>query len=182
MSTEIQCTIDAATDIHQLHQYLQERIIIHTPPYDLMSWLARFITPVGRTVRIIIRRPNINIVDVGGIHHHVLHTAVTAFQNHRLQPIPRWSEPMYGSVAAREAMSIRNAMPTRNPVHMPGPVPETVQSTGQQCSICFETIMSDDLQCLPCAHVFHRHCLQRWFRESATCPECRLSFNHQTHR
>lgn len=173
MSTEIQCTIDAATDIHQLHQYLQERIIVHNPPYDLMSWLARFITPVGRTVRIIIRSPNINIVDVGGIHHHVLHTAVTAFQRHRLQPMPHWSEPMSSSMVQH--------MPVQNPMAMPEPVVES-RDTGQQCSICFETIMANDLQCLPCAHVFHRRCLQRWFRESATCPECRLSFNHQTHR
>ena len=170
------------TDIHQLHQYLQERIIVHNPPYDLMSWLARFIAPVGRTIRIMIRSPNINIIDVGGIQHHVLHTAVTAFQRHRLRPMQHFSEPMFDPSSALSSVASRHLLD--EPMYVPEPTVQPMvesQSTGQQCSICFEMIMDNDIQCLPCAHVFHRNCLQRWFRESATCPECRLSFSPQTH-
>ena len=41
-----------------------------------------------------------------------------------------------------------------------------------QCVICQETIRSGD-QRLPCAHVFHRACLQRWLPEHRSCPVCR---------
>ena len=41
-----------------------------------------------------------------------------------------------------------------------------------QCVICQETIRGGD-QRLPCAHVFHRACLQRWLPEHRSCPVCR---------
>ena len=43
-----------------------------------------------------------------------------------------------------------------------------------QCVICQETIRGGD-QRLPCAHVFHRACLERWLRdrEHRFCPICK---------
>ena len=41
-----------------------------------------------------------------------------------------------------------------------------------QCVICQETIRGGD-QRRPCAHVFHRACLQRWLPEHRSCPVCR---------
>ena len=41
-----------------------------------------------------------------------------------------------------------------------------------QCVICQEAIRGGD-QRLPCAHVFHRACLQRWLPEHRSCPVCR---------
>ena len=41
-----------------------------------------------------------------------------------------------------------------------------------QCVICQEPIRGGD-QRLPCAHVFHRACLQRWLPEHRSCPVCR---------
>lgn len=32
---------------------------------------------------------------------------------------------------------------------------------------------------LGCGHVFHRQCLERWTRQSSTCPNCRASFAEQ---
>ena len=32
----------------------------------------------------------------------------------------------------------------------------------------------DDNERLTCGHTFHRSCLQRWFRRSPTCPNCRF--------
>eukprot|EP00927_Polykrikos_kofoidii_P052530 TRINITY_DN46408_c0_g1_i1.p1 TRINITY_DN46408_c0_g1~~TRINITY_DN46408_c0_g1_i1.p1 ORF type:complete len:340 (+),score=52.31 TRINITY_DN46408_c0_g1_i1:198-1217(+) len=44
----------------------------------------------------------------------------------------------------------------------------------QQCSICLENFISDDLLTeLPCAHFFHVDCVARWFHSSTQCPLCR---------
>ena len=43
-----------------------------------------------------------------------------------------------------------------------------------QCVICQEAIRGGD-QRLPCAHVFHRACIDAWLAQRATCPECRRS-------
>jgi len=67
----------------------------------------------------------------------------------------------------------RLSRPTASRLSRPT-VSASVQDTGKQCSICFETITSDQLHCLPCAHVFHDSCVRRWFEESASCPVCRL--------
>ena len=33
-----------------------------------------------------------------------------------------------------------------------------------QCPTCLELFTpEDDLQCPPCGHVFHRHCIHEWF-------------------
>ncbi|XP_051122164.1 putative RING-H2 finger protein ATL53 [Andrographis paniculata] len=43
------------------------------------------------------------------------------------------------------------------------------------CSVCLCKIdESDEMRELPCSHVFHRVCLDRWLRcGHATCPLCR---------
>jgi hypothetical protein len=43
-----------------------------------------------------------------------------------------------------------------------------------QCSICLNNITTgQDVTSLPCDHMFHSQCIQRWFRRNATCPVCR---------
>ena len=43
---------------------------------------------------------------------------------------------------------------------------------GYTCSICFSAIR--DGKELPCKHVFHAQCLQRWFKVRIVCPTCNL--------
>lgn len=43
-----------------------------------------------------------------------------------------------------------------------------------ECCICLEKLASADIEALPCAHVFHSHCITRWFSESDSCPLCNL--------
>ena len=49
-----------------------------------------------------------------------------------------------------------------------------------QCPTCLELFTpEDDLQCPPCGHVFHRHCIHEWFSckrasgDKEDCPQCR---------
>ena len=53
----------------------------------------------------------------------------------------------------------------------PKPPPQK-PSRQEQCVICQETIGSAGER-LPCAHVFHRACLERWLAEKQWCPVCR---------
>lgn len=45
------------------------------------------------------------------------------------------------------------------------------------CSICYcEMEVGQPMRVLPnCAHTFHKDCIDAWFIENATCPECRQS-------
>ena len=40
------------------------------------------------------------------------------------------------------------------------------------CSICLEEIDKDALT-TPCAHTFHKNCIERWLETSDMCPLCR---------
>ena len=46
--------------------------------------------------------------------------------------------------------------------------------TVQQCSICLENINSGESRAsLPCNHVFHLSCVERWCMSHNSCPLCR---------
>ena len=45
---------------------------------------------------------------------------------------------------------------------------------GFECSICVGVEESQDFVFHPCGiHLFHRECLENWYRRSVTCPYCR---------
>ncbi|XP_030243829.1 ERAD-associated E3 ubiquitin-protein ligase HRD1B [Drosophila navojoa] len=47
-------------------------------------------------------------------------------------------------------------------------------SSHVSCTICSERYKaSDQIYGGSCGHVFHWHCLQRWWKESNSCPVCR---------
>lgn len=71
--------------------------------------------------------------------------------------------------------------PVRNQKRDPGvftrapPKPHrapTKPSRQETCVICQENIWSGQ-QRLPCAHVFHQACLEKWLPEHRSCPVCR---------
>lgn len=46
-----------------------------------------------------------------------------------------------------------------------------------QCAVCHELFSGSPscvMSALPCGHVFHKVCVDTWFRSSSTCPQCRI--------
>lgn len=45
-----------------------------------------------------------------------------------------------------------------------------------QCNVCIEEFEEkESIRMLPCLHIFHRKCIDRWLKTNATCPVCRAS-------
>jgi hypothetical protein len=163
MSSELRCLIRFDTNISDLYSQLRGHCLVHDPPYNIHTMIREHLGFNGRPVTIIIehRTRNINVVE-DDIRHHVLQTAVSGFQNHRFgmpsSGASPWSvEQFSAGRRLREEPSV--SIPNRN--------------SGKSCSICLGSIMTNDLQYLPCAHVFHRNCIGKWFQRSMTCPVCR---------
>lgn len=47
-----------------------------------------------------------------------------------------------------------------------------------QCAVCILDFEADD-KCrhLPCDHLFHQDCIEKWFQEKAKCPVCKIDVN-----
>lgn len=45
----------------------------------------------------------------------------------------------------------------------------------EECSICYNEILPDDMYELTCSHSFHKECITRWIRNNPTCPLCRCN-------
>ena len=52
--------------------------------------------------------------------------------------------------------------------------PMTLPQDKLQCVICMtEFQKGDELESLPCIHLFHKECINQWFKESNKCPLCK---------
>ena len=67
--------------------------------------------------------------------------------------------PTYSSPVLRR----RSRLPPTNP-----PIPQSPPT----CSICLDSIRENSKR-LPCSHIFHESCINRWFQNSNLCPLCR---------
>ena len=43
------------------------------------------------------------------------------------------------------------------------------------CTVCLASVGVGDACQLPCGHVFHQECVEKWVREKGSCPNCRAS-------
>lgn len=55
-------------------------------------------------------------------------------------------------------------------------------ASGETCRICLSTFKSEDIvKVLPCKHMFHSICVDRWLTINRLCPLCRRSIRHEEH-
>ena len=53
-----------------------------------------------------------------------------------------------------------------------------IHEKNRSCSICLDEFKNGErIRTLPCWHVFHEHCVDRWLNDNASCPVCKLSFH-----
>lgn len=55
-------------------------------------------------------------------------------------------------------------------------IPE--ECSHEECSICFEEILNNDLKSLKCGHYFHKNCIDSWLKINPICPYCREYTNN----
>ena len=47
-------------------------------------------------------------------------------------------------------------------------------AVGAECVVCLDALRpADRVRMLPCVHVFHECCADRWLRRARTCPLCK---------
>ncbi|EAR86753.2 zinc finger, C3HC4 type (RING finger) protein (macronuclear) [Tetrahymena thermophila SB210] len=53
------------------------------------------------------------------------------------------------------------------------------QQNQQECSICLEQYQAQDEVCkLQCRHIFHKNCINLWFKQKNYCPLDRIKLLH----
>lgn len=53
---------------------------------------------------------------------------------------------------------------------------------GEQCAVCLLAMTQQTSRELPCHHIFHTRCIDRWKRTNRTCPMCREPFDQPEYR
>jgi len=57
---------------------------------------------------------------------------------------------------------------------------KNIEKLKENCVICMSSLnlyITNDNTILPCKHIFHKYCLQRWRKENNFCPICKSSIN-----
>ena len=58
-------------------------------------------------------------------------------------------------------------LPQEEPLHV------VKVDEGVECCICYEGVVEGKM--LSCGHIYHKECIDEWFKEKKICPYCRAS-------
>jgi hypothetical protein len=85
MSFEYHCNILPHVHVHQIHNLIQQHVIVYPPPWSFDCLLQSLTIPNGRPLTLVVNynSRNVSVVEQS-ITHHVIQTTVQAFQRHRL--------------------------------------------------------------------------------------------------
>jgi hypothetical protein len=112
------------------------------------------------------------------------------FRNMNLNSLePTRNQFLHISNQMNEIMQQMN-MPVRNPVNsdiLSSLAEFTVKSDSKifqekkDCSVCLEIYEIDqNVNILPCTHMFHADCIKNWFKDQNTCPICKTVIDEQS--
>ena len=180
MASVCELSIRRDIPITMIYGKLKNHVILFDPPYDISSILMDFCHFGGQPVKIIVHHSSrdVDIVQPS-IASTIISTTVRAFQGHRLQmphvqmPAHRIQMPTAAGLGPRiGGLGHRfGEMVVEERRHEASH--RVVRDTGKTCCICMESILDNEIEVLPCAHVYHGRCIARWAYEQQTCPECR---------
>jgi len=93
-----------------------------------------------------------------------------------------------GRVSRGAQQSRINELPTRKFVQKPKPVDEKTETDGKEsgndkmsCCICMEVFQtSEDVRTLPCLHIYHTKCIDKWLLRNRTCPICKFDITRSS--
>ncbi|XP_010882093.2 uncharacterized protein si:ch211-59o9.10 isoform X1 [Esox lucius] len=82
-------------------------------------------------------------------------------------------EESQGAVVAKKTLSQREIE------RLPTKIYDSAHSAGKiQCQICCSDYTEGELlRMLPCLHDYHVQCIDRWIKENASCPICRIDIS-----
>ena len=112
-----------------------------------------------------------------------LHAGLTPLERSLLVPHPYAAKPAAplrpaADDGAAAAAAAAPAPPAAAAAAAPGavrpPAPAAPLDDQQGCVICLEALAAgQEVLTLPCAHVFHFECCERWLQQSTACPLCK---------
>lgn len=53
--------------------------------------------------------------------------------------------------------------------------------TEDSCSICLDDVVCDDVCMIDCKHIYHGHCIRKWYNDNNMCPICRNTITTLTY-
>jgi hypothetical protein len=61
--------------------------------------------------------------------------------------------------------------------HLPSHKKPTSEHLADTCSICLDLYTTNTyVRTLPCAHMFHKKCVDKWLKKTFQCPYCRHAY------
>eukprot|EP00931_Biecheleriopsis_adriatica_P006056 TRINITY_DN107518_c0_g1_i1.p1 TRINITY_DN107518_c0_g1~~TRINITY_DN107518_c0_g1_i1.p1 ORF type:complete len:423 (+),score=36.34 TRINITY_DN107518_c0_g1_i1:92-1270(+) len=162
-----------------------EGLIVHTRRQRVVSRLGANVHPAhlgGMRVQNGILRPAypriVRMHDIGRSAPH--HSIAEEQRPSQMQHVPLAPGGRSHSPEVVRSVEVSQDIVRQLPVHKVTEHDLSVLSGDRRsCSICLDEFQEGDLQrTLPCFHMFHVHCVDRWLDTNVACPVCKYEVVH----